>query len=292
MSIYYFPPPPFMGGAQPHAPRVLPPPISAVEVDNPPSTFGGPVVLALELAAITQPDPWSYNFLGGRQPFEPKKLSPGIPGQDVDNPPFSNRAATPQQNTVVSITQPDPWVYLFHGSRQPFAPRNIAPGVPGQSIDNPPSTFGGPVVLALELAAIAQPDPWTYNFLGSAQPYGPRLLGPQIPGRDVDNPPFTLGGPLALKLQAVAVSQPDWSSAAWPYTFMGGRQPYAPRVVPPATAAVVVSNFPFTSRERSPAFAAIRSTWNPPPPDFQMVLYTPRDEPQRSRPSARGYIIL
>jgi hypothetical protein len=246
VAIYYPPPPPFMGGAQPHVPRELPPSITAVEVDNPPSTLGGPISLPASVIAANWPEwsavAWPYAFIRSAQPYGQRQLSPGIPGQDVDKPPISQ--------------------------------------------------LGGPYALKAEAVAIAQPDPWTYSFFGGRAPFEPKKLSPGIPGQDVDNPPFTYGGPLALKLQGVMVNQPDWSLAAWPYVFMGNRQPYIGQLLAPAITAVQVNTPPFTQFERTAAAAAIRAAWNPPPPDWQMQLYATRYKPQRIAPTAHGYVIL
>jgi hypothetical protein len=292
MALWYPPPPPFTGGRQPHAPRQLAPAISAVQVDNPPFSDGGPAAIPSELAAIAQPNPWTYTFLGAGQPFEPKKLSPAIPGQSLDPPPFAHRARVAWFAELVTIWQPNPWVYDYQG-RQPYDAKRLAPGIPGQSGDEPPHMLGGPFALKLEAVAIAQPNPWVYDFTGGrAQPYDSRKSAPGIPGQSGDPPPFTLGGPLALKMEGVAVNQPAWSYTAWPYVFAGNRQPYMARQLPAALLAVTVSPFPFSHRGRTAQQATIRDAWNPPPYDFQMLLYAPHHRPQRIAPTARGYIIV
>jgi hypothetical protein len=242
VALWYPPPPPFTGGRQPHAPRQLAPAITAVQVDNPPFTDGGPVAIPSEISAIAQPDPWTYRFIGGRAPFEPRKMSPAIPGQSADPPPFVHRARTVWFAELVRIWQPDPWTFSYFGGRAPFDPKKLSPGIPGQSLDEPPHMLGGPYVLKLEAVAIAQPAPWSY--------------------------------------------------VSWPYAFTGNRQPYMGRQLPAALEAVAVSPFPFTHRARTAQLAAIRAAWNPPPPDWQMVLYASHLRPQRIAPSARGYIIL
>jgi hypothetical protein len=291
----------FEGGWQPYAPRTLNPSITAVEVDNPPFTDGGPAAIPSELAGLAQPNPWVYVFHAhgnvNAQPYDFRRLSAGN-GLSVDPPPTTHRARTVQAAEIVAIWQPDPWTYNFAGGREPFLQRQIAPGVPGVSNDNPPFTDGGPAAIPSELASIAQPNPWVYAFNTRngimAQPYGLRVMSPAIPGMSVDNPPFTYGGPLALKLEGVAVNQPDWSYTAWPYVFMGARQPYEARKVPAQIAAVAVNNPPFDHRGREQNIQRIIAAWQPAPfnESFQMKMYASSIGPPRLRPTARGYIIL
>jgi hypothetical protein len=297
MGVYYQPPPPFMGGGPPRVAREHAPAVTAVRVDDPPFKRGGPVAVLASVVASNWPSwsvfAWPYVFVSqSGQPYGERQLTPGIPGQSIHNPPFSLGGPYALKALATAIAQPDPWTYSFMGDRQPFGPKRRSSAIPGQSINDPPFTLGGPYALKALAVAIAQPNPWTFTFLGSSQPFGPKRRSSAIPGQSADPPPFTLGGPYALKLEAVAVNQPAWSYTAWPYVFMGNRQPYAPRVIPAGFAAVTVSPFPFSHRGRTAALLAIRAAWNPPPPDFQMQLYATRPSPQRLRPSARGYIIL
>jgi hypothetical protein len=297
MAVFFPPPPPFMGGRQPHAGIPLAPAIIAIRVDNPPFTDGGPVPLPAAIVSIAQPNPWTYSFMGARQPYGSKQLSPAIPGQSLDQPVAIQPGRTPVALSIAATWQPDPWTFAFQG-RQPYEPRRLSPGVPGMSADPPPVTLGGPIALKMEMVAVAQPDPWVYTFHTrngvSAQPYGARSISPAIPGQSTDPPPFALGGPGVLKMEMVAVNQIDWSVIAWPYLFLGNRQPYAPRLLPAASGAVAVSSVPSTHRERTAIFQAIRAAWNPPPfnEQFQMKMYASSIGPPRLRPSARGYIIL
>jgi hypothetical protein len=269
----------------------LPPAITAVRVDNPPTNIGGPVALKALLVALAQPNPWTYTY-AGRQPYELDKLAPGVPGQSINDPLFVHPGRTALATELVRIWQPDPWTYTFAG-RQPYELDKMAPGVPGQSIDRPPTMLGGPVALKALAAAMAQPDPWTYTYPGRTQPFGPPRLAPGIPGLSVNNPPTALGGPLTLPQALVAFNQADWSNRPpWPWLMTGGRQPYEPRKVSPQQSSVLVDNPPFSHPSRGAAAAAIAAAWVPPPPTFQITLYAPRPFPQRVRPTARGYIIL
>lgn len=244
MAIHYPPPPPFLGAQQPHAPRQLAPAIAAVQVDNPPTSLGGPLAIPASIVAANQPD-WSTKA----------------------------------------------WPYVFIG-RQPYEPRKLAPAIPGQSVDNPPFTYGGPLALKHELAWLSQPDPWTFNYAGGLAPFLPRKLSPGVPGQAIDRPPTRLGGPVAIPASIIAANQPDWSTKAWPYVFIGRSQPYAPRVAAPRLISVAVDNPPFSSFGRTPAMVAIAQAWVPPFPTFQLTLYASRPTPQRLRPTARGYVIL
>lgn len=231
-------------------------------------------------------------FMGGRQPHAPARLSPSIAASPVDQPPAIHPGRSVRQIVITTLWQPDPWTYTFMGRRQPFEWRLQSPGVPGFSVNEPPYTFGGPVAIKATIVAMAQPPAWPYSFIGAAQPYGPKRRSSAIPGQSIDIPISATGGPLAAKLQGVAINQPDWSYSAWPYVFSGASQPYAPRRLPPAITAVRVDTPPFTHLARTPPYLAIRTAWNPPPPDYQMQLYASRPTPQRLRVSARGYIIL
>lgn len=287
----------FFGRQQPFAPAVLPVSITSVQVDQPPPSHRNRSAVISELVTIWQPDPWAYAFMGRMQPFELRSLSPGIPGQSADPPPFSDGGPIALPASVVAITQPDPWVYSFIGSSQPYGPKRPSSAIPGQSADPPPFTLGGPYALKLESVAVNQTDwsvnAWPYTFFNARQPYAPRTLPPGAPGISADPPPVSsVGGPLSLKLQGVAVNQVDWSYNAWPYAFLGNNQPYMSRLLPPSALNVVVNNPAFTHQARTQAFGAIRDSWNPPPFDFQITLYASHNAPGRAKPTARGYIIL
>ena len=227
----------FAGNRQPYTARVQVPG-AAVAVNPPPTTQGGPTTLASELAIISQPDwgytPWPYDYMGTAAPYQARTLAPGVPGQSVDNPPVRIGGPIAVPASIVAMLQPDPWIYSFAGAPQPYENKKSSPAIPGQSADPPPRTIGGPAVLPAEVAAIAQPDLWTFTFLGASQPFEPKKNSPAIPGQSKDPPPFTAGGPYAILLEGVVVNQPDWSVIAWPYLFMGGRQPYQKRNLPPS----------------------------------------------------------
>ena len=290
MSIFFPPPPPLMGAAQPFAPRKLPPAIEAVRVDNPPTALGGPVAIGAEIVARAQPDPWINTPLG-RQAYEQRKLVPGVPGQSVDRPPPSHAGRGVSMAAIVATWQPDPWIYAPL-AREAYEPRKLSPAVPGQSADPPPFALGGPVAIKAEIIARAQPDPWTFTYFGRGQPFGPPKMAPGIPGQSINNPPVIFGGPYAMKAEVLAIEQPAWTYSPWPYLFMGRGQPYGGRVAAPRLISVAVDEPPYTHRGRTAAVAAIVNSWQPPPPFFHLQLYSSRPTPQRLRPTARGYVIL
>lgn len=217
----------FQGGAQPFAPKLSSVANPGWSVEAPPIDSWGrdPVDIEQQIILQTQPDPWTYLFCGGRQPFEPAKLPPGIPGQSVDQPTFAhpgrNLEAIGQQ--LASQLQPDPWTYTFQGNRQVYEGRKLSPGIPGQSIDQPPFIHAGRQVTTPALIQAWQLDPWSYSFQGGAQPFGPKLASVANPGWSVDYAPVVHPERSALAVIWRSVAQPD----PWTYSFEGGAQPYA-----------------------------------------------------------------
>ena len=109
MAIYHPPTPAiFVGGAQPYSPRKWV--TEGATVNEPPYRYGGPYTLILEMAAIAQPDPWVYAFMGRGQPFEPSKLPIVVVDVPVNDPPFTGYGRTLlEQYEATSLNQPDPW---------------------------------------------------------------------------------------------------------------------------------------------------------------------------------------
>lgn len=226
MPIFFPPPPVFTGGAQPYGKlkAVIP------STDNPPFTYGGPYALNAELISLAQPS-W---------------LMPTLPSHTVftnpaDNPPFKYGGPYAVNASIIADAQPNLWTYTFMGGLQPYTNVTLPPVLAGVQINNPPFTYGGPYALKAEGVAIAQPDPWTYNFTGNSQPYMGRQLPANLLDVPVNNPPFTYGGPIVGLMVPVEIAQPPW-----PYTFIGGGQPYQPTLLSPAYTNVVVNNPPFT----------------------------------------------
>ena len=85
MAIYYPPPPPFIGGTQPLAPRKLPPSETAVPENAPPFTGSARPIAAMAKVWISwiPPPP---------EPQTPWKLAPSILAVPEDNPPFGLRS--------------------------------------------------------------------------------------------------------------------------------------------------------------------------------------------------------
>ena len=179
------------------------------------------------------------------------------------------------------------------GGRQPYARRLSAPSDIHVPVNDPPFQHGGPYKLPVFIVGLTQPDPWIYAMSGSRQAYMARQISPGVPGQSTNNPPFTKSGPLSIKLQQAAFSDANWNGSAWPYLFIGYRQPYAPRFLSPsAGAAVTVNNPAFGHRSRTAAMQAIYRSWDPPPYNFEMRMYASGKFSTRSKPSARGYIVL
>src|SRR5262249_6584463 len=84
--------PVFDGGAQPNAPRLLPP-VPGISVDTIAFDRRSPQALA-EITMLSQPDAWPYEFFGTGQPYAPARLSPQLTIPRVDAPPVSANAAT------------------------------------------------------------------------------------------------------------------------------------------------------------------------------------------------------
>ena len=161
----------FAGASQPHAPRRLSPGVPGQSIDAPPPVPLGRTQGAIsQLAAAWLPPvltaPESYQFAGIRQPAMGRQLAPGIPGQSVDNPVFGSPALRVPQRVVVAVQQPDPWTFTFAGAHQPHAPRRLSPGIPGQSIDNPPFVAKRKTAQLAQIAVSWEPPP--------PQPWFPR----------------------------------------------------------------------------------------------------------------------
>lgn len=188
-------PQPFIGASQPLAPRRLNPQLTAVPVNDPPYTGRGGSLAGRALAAmLAQPDPWTWTFAGASQPYAPRRLSAGIPGQSADPPPFVHPARRASGIAIAAAAAqppvlPYPESYQFDGGRQPATGRQASPAIPGQSIDPPPFTARGRTEAQRVVVTLWQPDPWTWGYAGR-QPYAPARLSPGTPGQSIDNPPF------------------------------------------------------------------------------------------------------
>lgn len=275
-------------GLQPYGLKALPPSITAVPVNNPPFANEGRGLLQQWPAA----DPWFYSYLGGglgRQPYGPettlyptavvtayplgtpndlqypsiigswqfpdpiptipRKLSPGIPGQSVDNPPptFEGRYPNATPNVIVTLWQPpDP---------QPTLPGKLSPGIPGQSVDFPPFVSEWVDQAQGQIAySWLSPDP---------QPQQQGKLSPGVPGQSVDNPPGLIRQLPSVQLEVpyqqpvlklvqpfVAASLQQAFTSVWLNPVVASwqppdPQPTTPRNLNPQITAVQVDNPPF-----------------------------------------------
>src|ERR1700692_2675165 len=114
-SVFFPPPPPIVSvnGAQPYAGNKLPPSIMAVEVDQPPASW----MLI----------PW---WEPRKLPVLARSLNPGLFPVVVVNNPIPNSDYLIAIFTAIEAWQPSDPV--------PTIPRKLSPGIPGQSVDNPP----------------------------------------------------------------------------------------------------------------------------------------------------------
>lgn len=195
MAIYHPPTPAvFLGGRQPYEPRPRLREEEGQPINNPPFMYGGPYAEVYETASIAQPNPWTYTFMGGWQPFMSGRLSLEITAVPEDDPPFSQLERTQEYTALIaSMAQPDPWVYAFFNGMGPFVPLKLSPGIPGQSVERPPSVTQNRRQVQMAITyTIAQPDPWTFSFTGGRGPFMQRLLNPTVTNVVVNNPPFDM----------------------------------------------------------------------------------------------------
>lgn len=302
---------------------LLNPSITAVQVDDPPRRLFAPL-------------PWpSLDPL----PTLPGKLSPGIPGQSVDAPPPATskitdiilrvwqeppaRPWTPVyyvQAAVVTFTPSGrPWLSTVVAAWQPTDPAPqikgpLSPGIPGQSVDQPPiptpenfwSAYSSwlpadpPIRTEHKLSpgipgqSVDQPPPFARRasafFEIALPPQTKGQLSPGIPGQSVDNPP-----PLAVRVPYVQpelapVAQPRslqaalvvvaaqvpflraWLSTVIASWILADPTPIRPRWLNPSITAVRVDNPPFGLRQ---PLGPIYTTWQPPAPAPWISHYAP-----------------
>ena len=247
-------------GAQPYGARQLNPQITAVPVNDPPYGYGGPnaesVILAVRQWIKDPLDP--LPTLSG-------KLSPGIPGQSVDNP-----TPTYDLGEFIDIVRawqpPDPL---------PTLSGKLSPGIPGQSVDWQPyvskDIFGDPVRL-----------PW---YPDPPLPTLPKMLSPGIPGQSVNQPPpfkaFTPTPapdapypqqlfPRVVQETAAVVTYVPYTTP-WLITVLAAwqdqsRLPELPLDIVQPAATATADNPPFSNVGRSAIAAEIVAQWHAPTP--------------------------
>jgi hypothetical protein len=208
------------GGRQPYEQRKLPPSFASVQVDNPPFTYGGPIALRASIVAIAQASPnnytpWQYQFVGGPQPYQPRRLIFALPRVDAP-PPIPPGGGTAVTASVTATNQPSAWPYLFTGGQQPYAPTRL----------NPANEAGFRVDAGIFIPQFVE---WkapgrSYHFMGGWQPFAPKPpLNPTQLNIKTDLPPFSYAGRTLGILQETAyLNQPS----AWPFVFGGAKQPY------------------------------------------------------------------
>lgn len=189
--------------------------------------------------------PWLAGIVQTWQPPDPTailpgRLSPGIPGQSIDNPPLIKFRRQPILQTW---QPPDP---------PPVQRGPLSPGIPGQSVDNPPLRF------YKQRPPPQPPDP--------PYPQQPGKLSPGIPGQSVDNPPLllrqslpqievppqpTLPGKYPQPFVAVAEQNPfalPWLSSVIQAWQAGDVQAVIRQLLNPSFLAVPVNDPPFDRR--------------------------------------------
>lgn len=192
----------FEGNAQPYMGRLLNPSQIAVPVNDPP--FGQRfAVNESTVIASWRPDPWPPIFMGGQQPYAPRRLPADVTAVPENDPPFTQRGRAATTASVIATLQPDPWAYAFLGGKGPYVPAKLSPGIPGQSVENPP--FRNPGRLPQTMTAVFQwqPPSWPYTFMGGLQPYQRGNLTPVI-----INVPVPLNYRFVIRSQTVML---DWN---------------------------------------------------------------------------------
>jgi hypothetical protein len=232
----------FGRGRQPYSARLLSPPLLAPVVNNPPiQNAGEATAQQAVILAAAQPNPWSYNFSGGPQPYAPRRLPADIinytpPFIPPDNPPLQySQRSRPGLFDEIQQWQPDIWPPAFIGGRQAYAPRQLPPvitDVPPPPIDTPPLQSAGKTAQTRAIIQLWQPDPWVYVFAGGRQPYTEGALTP--PDTPINNPPFRHLGKSSQVMTAIWQWQPD----VWPKLYFGGSGLYARKNLPPELIAI------------------------------------------------------
>jgi len=160
VAIYFPPPPPHIGASQPLTPSKLTPPTGAAPVIDQPFSRGWLLSILAYPPAIPLP-------------YQARKLSPGIPGQSVDNPP--NRAAD-LRAALVSWQPPQPAQTFYAKFTQgidnpPFGLpprwRFDAPPIPAQV--QYPRYIHQAAVIAADNPPFGMPPAWLFGTLGQWQ---------------------------------------------------------------------------------------------------------------------------
>lgn len=269
------------GGRQPYEPSKLNPQLTAVEVDNPPFQHPEKWPVNLSTKSSWQPDPWIYAPIGGRQPYESRKVTPTLEAVEVDNPPFRMPELWPVNLSIKYAWQPDPWIYAPIGGRQPYEPRKLPPQSTAILVSNPPFDRRRAENLIANITYQWQPDPWPPVFMGGRQAYEPRVLPADLTAHPANFPPYRHPEQLPANLATKTAWQPD----PWPPVFMGGRQPYEPRVLPADLTAHPANFPPYRHPESLPQNLATKTAWQPDP---WPKVYMGAAQPYESKKNAPG----
>ena len=165
-GIYYHPPPPFVGGQQPHAPRQMAPQLLAVPENDPP--FSTSRVRAL-LAVVME---WDV-AAGWWQPFQDRKLNPSEIAVPENDPPFGLRR--------LGELQRQSWPFSYDLPALPGKFSHPTPVPP--AVNDPP--FGS------RRAAELQRQSWPYSYSLPERPPRP-LPQPSLAVYEVGNDANTL----------------------------------------------------------------------------------------------------
>lgn len=216
------------------------------------------------MAIYHPPIPPVFTGLGSLQPYGGRRGFRDEEPQQVNNPPFTYGGPNTVQYEVQGLAQPNPWTYAFFGNLQPFQRRLLPIVVVDVAVNDPPFTHPERTVQGATPAILAaQPNPWTYSFLGFYGPFMGIKMSPDIPGFSIDRPPFQHRGRTDwYEAELIALWQPD----PWVYAFMGRRQPYEGGRLNPTVMDVVVNNPPFGMRNRVTLFSELPKAWEPQPP--------------------------
>lgn len=216
---------------------------------NPPFSHQGRVVAQIAIAVqAAQPDPWTFTFAGGLQPFAPRTLEPALTAVTVNNPPFG--IPPKWMNDILVMWQP-PLAY------NPVQKGPLPPDL--LRIDNPPFVFAGRKPGVVNVIQTWQPPEWPYAFMGASQPYAPERSPPASIAVTVNDPPFSHPGRQTAQM---AIATGAWQPDPWTYTYMGGYGPFGRRQVPPIPPAVV-NEPPYSSEGRDPWIIGVIQAWQP-----------------------------
>jgi hypothetical protein len=197
------------------------PQLTVPAVSNPPPTAKVQMLRTIELTS--QPDPWTYAFAGSTQPYGRDQNTSGVPGEEARPAPADRRRAQISIE-LVALAQSDPWLYLFMGAMGPYVPARLDALDKAVTVNNPPPSASRPVTINLELAAIAQPDSWTYAWLGTEGWLGPYMPSKGPWGTFANLPAFDRRALPTLQ-ELAAVNQAD----PWTYLYFGALGgPYLP----------------------------------------------------------------